>query len=361
MRVLVVGNGASHHIGAFFCNALRELGHEHLLVDEQQYWRLDRSVTRRIAYHVLRGRPLGFHKFNRDLQDAVAAFRPDVVLVTKGAYILPKTLKSIRQASNAVLINYATDDPFNRASNTSYLVEAIHCYDFYMCTKRAIQEDIRRAGCPRVIYVPFGYEPSLHFPETPRTADEAQAYASDVVFIGGADADRAPFFETLLNGIPGLRLRLYGGYWHRYQHLRPYHRGTALGRDFRLALSCTKVAPCLVRRSNRDGHVMRSFEVPACGAFMLAERTEEHVELFQEGKEAAYFSSPGELVEQTRYYLANRDERETIARNGLRMVRTGQHTYKSRIQRILDLVKAETPEEQARWVADAERWRPPRR
>ena len=102
-----------------------------------------------------------------------------------------------------------------------------------------------------------------------------------------------------------------------------------------MALSGAKIAPCLVRRANRDGHVMRSFEVPACCTFMLAERTEEHLELFEEGKEAAYFSSPEQLVEKVRYYLTQEKERKRMAEAAYRKVTSGKHTYKDRLENIL--------------------------
>jgi spore maturation protein CgeB len=76
-------------------------------------------------------------------------------------------------------------------------------------------------------------------------------------------------------------LALYEGFWDRSASLRRYWRGFALGGDFRMALGGTKVAGNLVRRANLDGHVIRSFEIPACGAFMLAERTAEHLALFE--------------------------------------------------------------------------------
>ena len=69
---------------------------------------------------------------------------------------------------------------------------------------------------------------------------------------GTLEADISKYLETLKHK-PKLA---------RDRELRRYHGGFAVGRDYRLALSCTKVAPCLVRRSNRDGHVMRTFERP---------------------------------------------------------------------------------------------------
>jgi spore maturation protein CgeB len=213
-------------------------------------------------------------------------------------------------------------------------VAAIPLYDVYVTTKRNITADLNRAGARRVTWVPFAYEPTLHYPEGPASEDEWQKWGSDVVFVGGADADRVPFFRRLASD-PTLRLRLFGGYWGRYRELRPAWGGFVLGRDYRLALGGSKIAPCLVRRANRDGHVMRSFEVPACGAFLLAERTEEHLELFEEGKEMASFASPEELEDKVRYYVTHESQRRRIAEAGHRRVTGGGNAYRDRLIELL--------------------------
>ena len=138
----------------------------------------------------------------------------------------------------------------------------------------------------------------------------------------------------LMKAIPDLNLALYGGLWDLNPTLRRYHRGTVRGRDFRLALGGAKIAVNLVRAQNRDDHVMRSFEGPACGAFMLNERTEEHLALLAEDREAAYFESPEELVEKTRYYLNNDAERKQIRKAGKKTT-IGHHTYRDRLMQIL--------------------------
>lgn len=314
----------------------RERGYEHAFLDEGPYMRLlIQSYFHKAAYRILGRRPLTYWAFNRALMAQTLRFKPDLILIVKGAYVSPRALQKIKEKSNAVLINYATDDPFNPKMNTPALVRSIPLYDLYVSTKRAIMQDIQRAGCPNVAYVPFAYKPSVHFPEKPQTDDERHRFASDIVFIGGCDADRAPLFRTFIEALPEVRLALYGGRWKWHRGFGAHYRGVVTGRDFRMALGGAKIALNIVRRSNRDGHVMRSFEVPACGAFMLAERTDEHLELFEENKDAAYFSSPEELVEKSSYYLRHDSERERIAANGHKTVTNGKHTYKERLARIL--------------------------
>lgn len=334
-RVMLVGNGEFYHVGAFFHRALGELGYQAGFVDESRHFRThERSLLKRAAFR-LRGRRLRARRlFNRTLLEAAHSFRPNLVLVVKGSYVEPEVLAEVKAETRARLVNYATDDPFNPATSTSQVVAAIPLYDLYCTTKRAIIPDIARHGCRRVAYVRFGYDPTLHFPERPTSRDEEHRWTSDVMFAGGCDGDRAPFFAALAR-LPQLDMHLYGGYWNRYGGMRRFWRGFAHGRDYRMALGCTRSAPCLVRQSNRDGHVMRTFEIPACGSFMIAERTEEHLELFEEGREMACFGSAEELVDKVLHYLSHEEERRRIAAAGYRKVTGGGHTYRDRLIEIL--------------------------
>jgi spore maturation protein CgeB len=79
-------------------------------------------------------------------------------------------------------------------------------------------------------------------------------------------------------------------------------------------------------------------KTPACGGFMLAERTDEHLSLFQEGKEAEYFSSNEELLEKCKYYLLHEDSRKSIAVAGRKRCETSGYSNKEAIKRMLDEV-----------------------
>jgi spore maturation protein CgeB len=343
MRVLLVDTTQYRPSTPLFAEALAEVsaekGWECRFFDEAPFLAgLDRSLVQKLAFHVLRRRPLTYWALNLSLRRACVEFQPDVTFVVKGAHIAPATLAWIQRRSGCLLINYATDDPFNKAVNTADLVKGIRFYDLYACTKRAILDDVERMGARRVAYVPFGYKPDVHFPENVPTAEERSRFEADVAFVGGCDEDRVPYFRALGHECPGIRLRLYGSYWNRYPEFESVYRGVVYGREYRLAVGMSQIVVNLVRRANRDGHVMRTFELPACRAFVLTERTPEHEELFREHAEAAYFATPEDLVSQVKYFLGRPEERERLRAAAHEKVVFGGHTYKDRLHAIFNVI-----------------------
>ena len=69
---------------------------------------------------------------------------------------------------------------------------------------------------------------------------------------------------------------------------------------------------------------------------MLAERTEEHIDMFEEGKEAVYFSSNQELLDQINFLKNNPDIRNQIAKNGYDKCLKSKMSYADRLKEILE-------------------------
>lgn len=338
MRVLLIGNGEFFQVGAFFRKAIINLGHKLRFIDESAFLKpVQVSLTHRVFYHVTK-RPATYWKFNQVVLSTAAKFYPELVIVVKGSWISYKTLSEIKRSISSILVNYATDDPFNPINLTTDLIKCIPLYDLYFSTKRAIMKDLLLAGGQQVEFLPFAYEPDLHFPERLYSSIDIEQFSCDVNFIGAADRDRYPIIKQLIS-LPNLNNYVFGGDWNRYPDIKPYCRGTVFGRDYRLALGGTKIALCLTRRANRDGHAMRSFEIPACGAFMLAERTEEHLEFFDENKEFICFASADEMLDKINYYLKHDAERQTIAQNGYHRVINERNTYKDRMLSMIKMTR----------------------
>jgi spore maturation protein CgeB len=92
----------------------------------------------------------------------------------------------------------------------------------------------------------------------------------------------------------------------------------------------------LVRRANRDDHVMRSFEVPAMRGCMVTEDTPTHRALFgAEGEAVMYFQSVDELVAATRGLLGAPSAQRRLAEAAHTRIVKGQHTYGDRLEQML--------------------------
>lgn len=77
----------------------------------------------------------------------------------------------------------------------------------------------------------------------------------------------------------------------------------------------------------------RTFEIPACGGFLLTEDADNLKDYFVPDKEAAIFRSFPELVEKCKFYLTHEPERQAIAKAGYERV-LREHTYVHRFKEI---------------------------
>jgi spore maturation protein CgeB len=81
---------------------------------------------------------------------------------------------------------------------------------------------------------------------------------------------------------------------------------------------------------------MRTFEVPAMGGCLLAERTSDHERLFgRDGECVLYADTPAKAVAQVRRLLDRPAERDRLAAAAQQLIVTGPHAYRDRLAVIL--------------------------
>ena len=332
VHLLIVGNRGGTNVGGSFECAARELA---LTVHMMQSADAAGSPVwlRRLRWHLLDRTPLRLEAFSAELVQFCRRVKPDLLLATGPAPIHADALREIG-CLGVCRANYLTDDPWNPAQRAGWFIKALPQYDHLFTTRRSIIPDLGRSSSAGITFVPFAYDPALFYAE-PLTGSERQEFASDLCFAGGADADRVPYISAASR--TGLRVALYGSYWERYKETRALTRGQADVATLRKALCATRVALCLVRRANRDGHCMRTFEVPAVGACMLVERTEEHLELFgPEGGMVLYFNEPREMSEKLQWLVAHDEERNRLRIAAHQFITRGRHTYRDRLSQMLE-------------------------
>ena len=330
--LLLVGNQGGTHVGWSLWHASAGLGirahfADALQASESSVW------MRRIAWRLLGHRPPRLASFSAHVVRLCRQVRPRFLLATGLAPMNSEALAAIGSLG-VNRLNYLTDDPWNPAFCARWFFEALPLYDRVFSARRANIADLEKLGCRDVRYMPFGFDPKLCYPQ-PLDAPESGRFAADILFIGGADRDRVPFIAAL--AAAGISIALYGDNWERFPETRPYYRGYADPQTLRQATAAARIALCLVRRANRDGHVMRSFEIPAIGACMLVEDTEEHREIFStEGESVVYFRSIPEMIDKARRLLALPAERERLAAAVHSRIMAGRHTYEDRLAAMLE-------------------------
>jgi spore maturation protein CgeB len=331
-RILIVGNPGPEHIGAHFLAAARSLGFEAELVDHRRAWGPSRLLNA-LSYRVAGRHPTRLRAFGAEVLDAASRLRPTVAIVTGISAPDARTVRELREFG-ARVVNFLTDDPWNPRNDAGFFRDALLEYDAVLSPRRANLGELERHGCRGVAYLPFAYNPDVHFPEPPVSADDHARFDCDVAIVGGADEDRVPLATALARS--GLRLRLFGGYWDRWPQTRSLHGGFAVGRDLRMAVAGATVNVCMVRRANRDGHSMRSLEIPAMGGSIVAEDTSEHRELYGDAP-VRYFTSAAEMVAQARSLCADpAGARDAAARLSKRIREEFHHTYADRLRWIVE-------------------------
>lgn len=341
MRILYLGELEPHARSYQRYCALEDLGHEVTGISFVRPGHLPMGRGKLIprAFSKL-GRPLDSLGINRRLLDAVTSTRFDVIWVEKGLMLRPASLEKCKALQpQAVLASYSEDDMYARHNQSTYYRKGLKYYDIVFTTKsyNCNSNELPALGARRVVFVDKAYDKVTHRPMNLSTED-AKAFGSDVGFIGTFEQPRAA--KLLLLAEAGFRVRVWGNGWNEWKgkHERLVVEGRPLHcDDYVMAICGTKINLCFLRKANRDLQTDRTVEIPACGAFMLAERTPEHLRLFTEDKEVALFDvrNDAELISKTGYYLAHDAAREQIAVAGRQRCIRGGYSHHDKLSFML--------------------------
>lgn len=325
--LLIAGAQGGTNVGQSLLEGAHSLGMNAALLDTALATKGPLLLSR-LTWHLLDHRPVHLGRFSRLAVRECARVRPRHFLAVGLPLLKGSAVRAIRELGTRT-VNYPTDDPWNPAHRSRWSLASLEQFDRIASPRRANLAQLRSLGVPDVRYVPFGYDPRHCFPESPDPS-----LACDLIFVGGADPDRVRWIRPLVEA--GIRVALYGAYWERFAETRPWTRGQAPPDVIRRATATARVTLCLVRRANRDGHVMRSLEAAAIGGCMAVEDTDEHRDIFgAEQDSVVYFNSPADLVSKVRWLLDRPSERERLARSVQQRITHGANTYADRLVAML--------------------------
>lgn len=341
MKILYASGLSPNDSALYRLWALERLGHQVVSFNSYAYDPgnpLVRNLCRRFVVGPIVSR------LNRDLLAAAQREKPDVVWADKLLSMHPTTLDRLR-AMGILTVSYMIDNPFGTRRDPGWrlYMKSIPHYDLHVVQRDKNILDYTSRGARDVIKIQTAYEPTLHFP--PPTGWSDKDRDREVSFIGTPYDDRA----TTLSNLQKLRefqvvISGHQGLWQK--RLSPeifaqtYREGELFQQQYREAIWRSKINLSFLTHANQDEFVHKSFEIAACGAFLLAERSEGHLQRFKEDEEAVFFSTFDELAQKIRRYLPDEAARQRIAAAGcLRAARDGYHNDRQ-VELIVERVQS---------------------
>lgn len=289
------------------------------------------------------GYPHDQFRVNEKLLKEIIIFKPEILWIEKGLMIRPSTLEQVKKLQPAVkVVSYTEDDMFARHNQSAYYRGCLPLYDVVFTTKsyNCNSDELPALGAKKVVFVDKAFDKHTHRPLS-LTEEEKAQLGADVGFIGTFEQDRAE--KMLFLAENGIHIRVWGNGWTKWVNKHPklkVENRPIYNDDYVKAICATRINLCFLRKMNRDLQTDRTMEIPACGAFMLGERTEEHERLFEDGKEATYFNAneSEDLLEKVKYYLYNEEERAGIAKGGRDRCVDSGYSHHDRLCLLLRIV-----------------------
>lgn len=318
--------------------ALRRAGWAVHVMPEWEYVPVRWSGTAmRVAARALRA--AAAREFNDALVRAVTTLRPELLLVFKGVFVEAEALQRIRALGTRVYCFYPD---VSMMSHGPRIPRALRVYDWIFTTKSFGVRDLHdRLGVDRASVLLHGYDPDLHRP-VQLSAEDVERYACDVSFIGTWSPKKERMLGALVDALPDVHIRIWGEQWHKRSDRRldgVIGGHEVVGEEYVRAIAASRINLCVLSEqrpgaSQGDAITSRTFHIPASGGFMLHERTDEVLAIFEEDASIATFDGADDLIAQVQRWLADDAARERVARCGLEVVRRA-HSWDNRIATIL--------------------------
>lgn len=283
--------------------------------------------------------------YRKQLIRACTVLRPKYFVTVKGSAITKDLLQRIK-GTGAQTVMYYPDFHFNHPDVS---VDSFDEYDFFITTKTHQLEHLRERlpSTSTVAYIPHGYCSAVHRPVHASVAESD--FQVDVQHAGNHSAYKQEWIEGARRALPETTFRVIGSHWWPNVKPGPLDRreiaeartGIAYAEAIQSARINVAVLMGPTRHGWEDRVSTRTFEIPACGGFMLHIDNEEVRDLYKVGSEIDVFATPDELADKIGYYLRNPGIRQRMVQRAYGRCVT-DYSYDMRAKQIMELIDMRT-------------------
>jgi spore maturation protein CgeB len=338
LRILMVCDLWQGSDSYALARAFRREGHSVTIVSDSTYFARDwRHPLLRGARKLLR--PMIARDFNNALMQNAKSLQPHLLFVCKGLLVEPEAIEAAKRAGALAALWWPDVSFFAHGPS---IPRAVPHYDWIFTTKSFGIGDLEsKFAVTRASFLAHAFHPEVHR-IFPCDASDQERYGCDVSFIGTWSPKKQLLLEALVLKRPGIKLKIWGMQWEKAGPglARWVESREVLGSEYAKAIRLSKVNLGILsemRKGASSGDLItaRTFHIPACGGFMLHERTAEVAQFFAEGRECAMFDGASEMAEKVGYYLEHPARREAMAEAGHLRCLNGGNSVDDRARAVL--------------------------
>jgi spore maturation protein CgeB len=295
---------------------------------------------------------------NRMLEESVVEFRPDLLFCFLFTEELKKeTIAAITKKTKT--LNWFADDHWRFPVFSKYWAPL---FTAVATTDSRAAEKYKKIGVKNVIHTQWGANSRLYYPQ-------AQEKQYNITFVGLNYSKRQQYIDFLSK--TGLPVEAFGTLWPAGQI--PKEQTAKIWSNSKINLNFTEsyayggkfllksLAKLFIKKELGKYRLdtrhffdnvqsatsmkvrqikSRTFEIPACGGFLLTGDADNLRDYYIDGKEIVIFKNKDDLAEKCKYYLEHEQQRRDIAAAGYaRTIK--DHVYERRfsdIFRAMDLL-----------------------
>jgi spore maturation protein CgeB len=310
-------------------NAIKELGHEILFVNDRKFL-IPGRIRRR--YSILQ--KCDTARLNLVVSKKLLREKPDLCMFVGGFRTSAKTLLKLKNSGIRNCL-WTSDAPI-RFDN---ILKTVSYYDHVFCAGSEAVEMLESHCRKQPILMPFGCDPDFHASKT-KNRILGRRNQRDIVFVGSFYPNRWKALKRLKNENIGI----WGPNWNEIgkdQNGIVYVEDTYLDVDEWVEIYSSAKIILVIHFQDGETPCFQAspkvYEALSCKGFVLVDNQKDVFKFFKNRKHLVRFDDDEDLVTKVKYYLNKPEERRKIAVAGYNEVRA-KHTYKHRIEKMLSTI-----------------------
>lgn len=331
-KVLIVSNAPrGTGLASYYANAFEEvLGIDKVLFIGEE----NRIYTNNLIYRAKRKIHIqsGLYAKNK-MANILALINPEeklLIWLTNTSDLRTTDIKKLSELDNTFLVHYIPDHPFAVFKERQKIIkESITYFDLVLTFSKSLLPVYYQLGAKNVFRLPFAYCSQTHWIDY----TEQSAYSEKVAYFGTWSP---PIEEWLSEIAPICNLSISGSLWENskdplLKKLGMNNKGNVNRKMAELANEAAVVIN-FTRATHGCFHTMKTFELPAAGACVLSNYSEEQDEFYPRN-EFLYFNTKKELKDLLMALLAKPEQVLKIKKSANQYSKS--NSYNNRLDQLM--------------------------